>query len=50
VASTVRDVARSVLPTGLKTWYRRMRALLRPMEAVEGLGTVDPRHYRRKEL
>ena len=46
----VRSVVRKVLPTRLKTLLRRAQALARPVEEVEGLGTIDPRHYRRMEL
>lgn len=45
-----REWARKVLPTGVKTWLRGVANLTRKREEVEGLGTVDARHFKRVEL
>ncbi len=49
-AGHVSDLARKVLPTGVKTWLRRVVNLTRPRVKVDGLGTVDTRHFKRVEL
>ena len=46
----IRDLVRKVLPVGVKTWLRGVVALTRKRERVEGLGTVDTRHFKRVEL
>jgi hypothetical protein len=44
------NMARRLLPVRAKTFIRNFRKAMRPTVDVGGLGTVDPRHYRRVEL
>lgn len=46
----VLQLARKVLPTGMKTWLKRALSFTRKRVTVEGLGTVDTRHFKRVEL
>lgn len=49
-ADEARQLARKLLPIGLKTRLRRLLALTRKREEVPGLGTVDARHFKRVDL
>lgn len=46
----VRHIARKVLPTGVKTWIKRLLSFTRNTVTVEGLGTVDTKHFKRVDL
>lgn len=46
----VLHLARKVLPTGVKTWLKRVLSFTRNKVTAEGLGTVDTRHFKRVDL
>ena len=48
--STARRIARRILPRRVKTLIRRITALTKDTDKVEGLGTIDTRHFKRVEL
>ena len=48
--NAVRERARRILPTPVKTWLRRIVQLTRKREEVEGLGKVDTRHFKRVDF
>jgi hypothetical protein len=48
--SRARHLVRRILPTGVKTWLRRIKALTRNTAKIDGLGTIDTKHFKRIDL